>query len=261
LEDKYLYLAVNFFSIIFPLLFSSVSKFVVAHHQSKPKVVSGLTEKWRSLWTAIYAFASKWQALSIAIIIPGILFLIWDEWFTQMGVWGFTPRYLTGITLGSLPLEELLFFICIPYASVFTYEAVNHFIKWRMPQKYVNLITDLLFGAMILLGSIHYDKWYTATTFILLALLLALFRWVWKPDYLGKFYVAFIFILIPFFITNGILTGTGIEEQVVWYNDAENLGIRMGTIPVEDTFYGMLMLVMNISILEYLQKKKGLAAP
>ena len=120
-----------------------------------------------------------------------------------------------------------------------------------------DLITDILAALLFLLGVIFFDKWYTGVTFIIASIYLNLHRWVWKSDYLGKFYVAFIFILIPFFIVNGILTGTGIEEQVVWYNDAENLGIRMGTIPIEDTFYGMVLLLMNVSLFEYLQKKKG----
>ena len=183
---------------------------------------------------------------------------MWDEWFTQMGVWGFNPVYLTGIYFFSLPIEEILFFICIPYACVFTYEAVNYLIHWRMSKQQQNLITDVLAITLFLFAVIFFDRWYTAVTFILTSIFLNLHRWVWKTNYLGKFYVAFVFILIPFFVVNGILTGSGIEDQVVWYNDSENMGIRMGTIPIEDTFYGMLLLLMNISLFEYLQKKKAL---
>jgi lycopene cyclase domain-containing protein len=199
--------------------------------------------------------------LWLAVLLPAIFFTLWDEWFTQMGVWGFNPRYLIGIQLGSLPLEEILFFICIPYACVFTYEAVNYLIQWRMNLTQQNRITDFLIVVLFLTGIIFYDRWYPFVTFILASVFLLLHRWVWKSEYVGKFYVAFLFILIPFFIVNGILTGSGIEEQVVWYNDSENLGIRMLTIPVEDTFYGMLLLLMNISLFEYFQKKKGFAAP
>jgi len=230
LEQKYLYLAIDFFSILFPFIFSFYSK---------------------------YNFSKKWKYLWLAILLPALFFIVWDEWFTQMGVWGFNPRYLTGSYFLSLPLEEILFFICIPYACVFTYEAVNYLIKWRMNRAQQDLITDIVAAILFLLGVVFFDRWYPSVTFILASIFLNVHRWVWKSEYLGKFYVAFIFILIPFFIVNGILTGTGIEEQVVWYNDAENLGIRMGTIPVEDTFYGMVLLLMNVSLFEYLQKKKG----
>jgi lycopene cyclase domain-containing protein len=63
-------------------------------------------------------------------------------------------------------------------------------------------------------------------------------------------------MLIPFFIVNGILTGSGIEEQVVWYNDAENLGIRLLTIPVEDTAYAFSLILLNLFLFLKLTKKK-----
>ena len=72
---------------------------------------------------------------------------------------------------------------------------------------------------------------------------------------MGHFYLAFGVILIPFLIVNSILTGSFIEGEVVWYNDVDTLGIRLGTIPVEDVFYAMLLILMNISIFEWLQER------
>lgn len=57
-------------------------------------------------------------------------------------------------------------------------------------------------------------------------------------------------MLIPFFIVNGLLTGTFISGEVVWYNNAENLGIRIGTVPIEDVFYAFSMLYMNLILIE-----------
>ena len=63
--------------------------------------------------------------------------------------------------------------------------------------------------------------------------------------------------LIPFFVVNGVLTGSLIEDQVVWYNNAENLNIRIGTIPIEDTIYSLGMLLTVFVLLDYFESKKN----
>jgi lycopene cyclase domain-containing protein len=58
--EKYYYLSLDFLSIIFPLMFSFYPK---------------------------ADFSKKWRFLGPAIAIPAVVFIIWDSWFTSMGVW------------------------------------------------------------------------------------------------------------------------------------------------------------------------------
>lgn len=227
--EKFYYLSLDILSVIFPLMFSFYPK---------------------------ADFSKKWKFLAPAIAGPAIFFILWDSWFTDMGVWGFNERYLTGIHLGNLPLEEVLFFVCIPYACVFTYEAVNYLLQTPL-KKWSLTITGIIIFVLGIAAGAHVDQWYTSVTFFGLIGYLALLLLFGQTAYMDRFYFAFLFILIPFFIVNGILTGTGLPEPIVWYNDQENLGIRMLTIPVEDTFYGMLLILMNVSIFEFLQQRSN----
>lgn len=197
------------------------------------------------------AFYKQWKYALPAILVPGALFIIWDIYFTRWGVWGFNEAYLTGTTVINLPLEEWLFFICIPYACIFTYFAFRHLIKKEPFYRVKRPITWLLIIGSLTTGLLYHDHLYTSFTFIGLGLFLLVHLYVLKSDYLGWFYFTYMIILIPFFIINGILTGTGIEDQVVWYNNEENLSIRIFTIPVEDAFYGMLLILMNVTLFEH----------
>jgi len=93
---------------------------------------------------------------------------------------------------------------------------------------------------------------YTTVTFTLLGMFLTLNLVTLKSWFLGRFFLTYLISLIPFAVVNGLLT----SMPVLIYNDLENSGIRIGTIPFEDFFYSMLMLLMNITIYEHLMKKK-----
>lgn len=57
------------------------------------------------------------------------------------------------------------------------------------------------------------------------------------------------------FLVNGVLTGAFLPEPIVWYNDAENMGIRLGTIPLEDALYGMFMMLMYTGGVHWARKR------
>ncbi|MEY3099548.1 MAG: hypothetical protein RIS63_438, partial [Bacteroidota bacterium] len=71
------------------------------------------------------SFYKEWSFVFIAALIVALPFLIWDELFTQWGVWGFNADYLLKIYIGRLPLEEVLFFIVIPYNLIFLLKVVQ----------------------------------------------------------------------------------------------------------------------------------------
>jgi lycopene cyclase domain-containing protein len=171
-----------------------------------------------------------------------------------MGVWGFNPVYHVNFTILGLPLEEILFFICIPYASIFTHYAVGYFYpNLQLSKKVTNYITIILFLISAIVLIFNTDKWYTFINLLVFAGLLV-YAFVTKNTILQKFYITFLVILIPFFIVNGILTGSFIHQEVVWYDNAENLGIRLFTIPIEDAFYAFSMLFANLILIEKFKK-------
>jgi lycopene cyclase domain-containing protein len=195
-------------------------------------------------------FRPHLRAVIPAIGISALLFALWDELFTRWGVWGFNPRYLTGLFIASLPLEELLFFICIPYSCLFLYFLVKEGFKFSLSPVLCRALSTLLLLALGVGGAIFRDRAYTVSTFLLTAVFLLWHQFIAQREYFKYVYPTFGIVLLPFFLVNGILTGSFIPEEVVWYNDAENLGIRMGTIPFEDIFYGFLLVLLNITLYE-----------
>ncbi len=196
-----------------------------------------------------YPFYKYWTAFFKANIFVSLFFIIWDYWFTEIGVWGFNNDYLTGIYLGVLPLEEILFFICIPFCCVFSYFALKHLIKKNPLEKLHQYISYGLITILLIIALINYNKLYTSITFFFTSAYLIYLRF--KHVNLSYHYLTYLFILPFFFFSNGVLTGSFLVEPIVWYNDLENLGIRLFNIPIEDSIYGLLLIFLNIELYEY----------
>lgn len=200
-------------------------------------------------------FYKKWKFVLPAIFIVAAVYIAFDIYLTKLGVWGFNPRYLSGIFLFHLPLEEWLFFIIIAYASLFLhFSIVEYFPQAKVSEKWTRITTILLFVLAISLVFIFHHKMYTAYISLTVAVALAL-AYFDKSQIIASFYITFLVILVPFLIVNGILTGSFIEEEVVWYNNSENLGIRFFTIPIEDFGYGFSLILFNLLLISGLETK------
>ena len=210
--QQYLYSFILFFSVIVPFIFSFHKRL---------------------------QFHLHFKSFFLGLIGMLLIFIPWDIWFTSLGIWGFNPKYLTGLYFFNLPIEECLFFICIPFCCIFTYHVVWTLSKNKSfkPMKKTCWIISF---TLLLAGVLLNDMMYTACTFtgLSIAMLIA-------PYYVNMkvFFKTYLILLFPFLVVNGLLTGSFIEDQIVWYDDDNNLSLKILTIPVEDFFYSFFMLL------------------
>lgn len=201
------------------------------------------------------AYFRLWKYLLPSILISALFFVSVDIWFARLGVWGFNPEYHSGITFAGLPLEELLFFIIIPYCSIFIhYVFIAYFPEKALEKRSTVILTWSLVAFLALISLMNTDRLYTSFYSAYLAILLA-FTITLDPELLSKFYLSFLIILIPFFVVNGILTGSFIEGVVVWYHDSEILGLRIFRVPVEDAVYGFSMILTSLLMMNLFRNK------
>lgn len=201
------------------------------------------------------AFYKKWKYLFLPMLIPALVYITWDIFFTSKGIWSFAEDYITGIKIFNLPLEEILFFFVVPYCCIFIYECIRSYFPGIKNKKNANFFLQGLAIILLVTGILFYNKQYTFLVFLFTAFFIGiiyLFRLFFKSFNATAFLISYAIILIPFLLVNGFLTAI----PVVIYNNAQNLGIRIYTIPFEDIFYGMLLVLMNISIYEKLLNRR-----
>ena len=220
------YLVINLLIILLPLLLSFDKK----------------TAYYKNIFPVI-----------ISIIVVGTAFLIWDSVAVARGDWSFNSEYVGGIHIFNLPLEEVLFFVTVPYSCIFIYEVLRNYITEK-EVKVGNGVIIFFVLVFIISAVIFSDQYYTFT--VLLFSSFFLLTGLFKFNNLLKSKIYWLTILlsyIPFLVVNYVLTSLPVVE----YNDKAIWGYRFITIPVEDFFYSFSMISFWILIYRIAGKIKG----
>ncbi len=202
------------------------------------------------------AFYKQWKSLSIGLLVNAVLFIAWDIWFTKQQIWGFNPAYSSTLKFWGLPIEELSFFIVVPYASIFIYACLKAYLKRGI---YTQLITWLnVIGMLVCLVAMvaFTTKTYTLVNTSIAFVLLAAHQFWLKKAYMAYFWIAYFVHLLPFVIINGVLTGAVTPSPIVWYSSEHIIGLRLISIPIEDFFYALSCLLLPVTVMEALLSKQ-----
>lgn len=227
MELRFTYLWINLFTILLPLLTSF-----------EPRL----------------AFYRKWKYFLPSLFFTAAVFLVWDYFKTAYGVWSFNTLYITGIKFFNLPVEEMLFFITVPYSCTFIYESLSwflagHHFKWPLNRLLLTLAAISIAASFFFL-----NKAYTFSVLFGAGLILPFLVRTLTTQQLHLFVLTYLLSLVPMAVVNGLLTCL----PVVIYDNTENLNLRIGTIPVEDFIYCMLLLGMNIGLYEWIRSSAKL---
>lgn len=215
------------------------------------------------------AFYKQWRSYWPVNAVVLALFVAWDVLFTEAGIWGFNPDYLLGIDVLGLPVEEWGFFIAVPYACTFTYATLKHYVPdlggWRWGADSLALAVWVISAW---LAWEYRDAWYTLSA---AGGLWFAMSWMRRPSvrWYAHFWFAYLVLLVPFVVSNGVLTGIrfweypllhaapeAVLDQIVWYNNEHNTGVRLFSMPVDDLIYGALLMLLHVAGFEWLERRR-----
>lgn len=197
-------------------------------------------------------YYTRWIDVLKSITIPLLIFISWDIIVTDRH-WWFNDTYVMTTRILKLPPGEWLFFITVPFSTLFVWDVLhayfnNHYFKKSNFQNYIAVALLLLSIPSALVG-----KEYTAIVLFFLSIVFILDGHLKTRIFsrsLTYYYIMIIALLMLIF--NGYLT----SRPVVLYDYSYQLNWKIFTIPMEDFLYGFSHLLLCTLIYEKIKMRK-----
>ncbi len=191
-------------------------------------------------------FVKRWRSAVIAILSVMPAFIVWD-WLVTGRHWWFNPVYTAGTLIGPLPLGEWLFFLTVPFASLFVWEVLRHYHPLGAePQPIYHPLWLALF-ALPVVWALQSGKEYTALVLFAFTATAFLDLTMGGKVLARRNTVAYAILLAGLMLLfNGYLTA----RPVVLYEARYQVDVRIWSIPIEDFLYGYTLLLGCTSVYE-----------
>lgn len=201
-------------------------------------------------------FFTQWPIAFPAIGLSLLPFIVWDIVVTGKH-WWFNEQFTCSLRIAGLPLGEWLFFITVPYAILFVWECLNVYYPSRSLVKTSYRLPIALIGLLIFIvgiSALMQGKYYTAISFLVFTSFGVVgFVFHYHVTMTRNFFTLFGISTILMLVFNGYLTA----RPVVLYEKVFLSGYCIGTIPIEDFFYGYSLILLNLLLYEDLKKMKN----
>jgi hypothetical protein len=206
-----------------------------------------------------FVFALDRKSFNVSIlqslIVPSLVVtVIYSEvavFFAMQKVWLFNKAFLIGMSYRNLPLEAYLFVFALTFCSLAIYSYLNKKYPNNDLQKYSLAFSNLLLGVFVAVLYFAYTKWFSVITVSMLLVLLLAVEYVSSLRFMYRFYRAFVFSLIPFYISLGVICNL----PIITYEVKETMEVQIGNIPFENHFYFMGMLLVGVYFVEYFKDR------
>ncbi len=188
-----------------------------------------------------------------AVLFAGAIFIMWDIRFTEFEIWTYNPEYLTGINLLNIPVEKWLSLAIIPISGAYIYEGLKVKTENSDKSNIFIAISLVIFIVLAVLAYIFRKNVFSFFTYFLTAIYLGytIFRNRFKSHYFA-FYMTFLIMLIPFVFVSAFIGNL----PIIAYSADQIMGLSIFAVPFEKFAYLFLMLLINLTIYEYLNERR-----
>ncbi len=188
-----------------------------------------------------------------SILVSCIIFLLWDIKFTEVGIWNYNPELTVGLSHKGLPVEQWLFYLLVPFSAMVVYEYVKRRYATLNLNNIFTAVSLVLVVAFAIIAYQYRVRFYTFFTFLFTTIYLVytIFRKQFKP-HLTALFLTYLLMLIPYALFSFLLTSTA----VIAYHQEQVLNVWLGMMPVENLVFLFLLLLINLTVFEYLSERK-----